>query len=56
MTIYMKKTIILFASLFAIVMAGCSSMTPDQVVDKFYKATQDKDFAKALTYTNLEEP
>lgn len=56
MTIYMKKTIILIASLFAIVMAGCSRMTPDQVVDKFYKATQNKDFAKALTYTNVEEP
>ena len=56
MTIIMKKTIILLASFFAIVMAGCSSKTPDQVVDKFYKATQDKDFVKALSYTNLEEP
>ena len=26
------------------------------MVDKFYKATQNKDFAKALTYTNVEEP
>ena len=36
----MKKTIILFAALIALAMASCSNDTPDQVVDKFYRATQ----------------
>lgn len=52
----MKKTIVLFASLLAILVAGCGNKTPDQVVEKFYKATQAHDFATALKYTNLEEP
>lgn len=52
----MKKTIIFFVSLLAIAMAGCSSKTPDQVVSLFYKATQEQDFAKAMTYTDLDEP
>lgn len=52
----MKKTIILFAALIAVTLASCSSDTPDKVVDKFYHATQAKDFSKALTYTNLTGP
>lgn len=51
----MKKTIILFAALIALAMASCSNDTPDQVVDKFYRATQVQDFEKALTYTNLND-
>lgn len=51
----MKKTIILFAAIFALFLASCSSDTPDQVVDKFYHATQEKDYSKALTYTNLND-
>lgn len=52
----MKKITILLASLLAILVAACGSKTPDQVVDYFYKATQEHDYTKALTYTNLEEP
>lgn len=51
----MKKIIILFTAVAALLVAGCGSDTPDQVVDNFYRATQSKDFAKAVTYTDLEE-
>ena len=49
----MKKTILLFTALFALLAAACSSDTPDQVVDTFYHATQANDYAKALSYTKL---
>ena len=51
----MKKTILLFTALFALLATACSSDTPDQVVDKFYHATQANDYAKALSYTNLND-
>ncbi len=49
----MKKNIIILTALFAMFVAACSNDTPDQVVDKFYHATQVGDYDKALTYTNL---
>ena len=52
----MKKTIIILAALFALFATACSSDTPDEVVDKFYHATQVGDYDKALTYTNLNGP
>lgn len=49
----MKKNIIILSALLALFVAACSSDTPDQVVEKFYHATQVGDYDEALTYTNL---
>lgn len=50
----MKKTTTLLAALIALSFIGCNrSNTPDQVVIDFYKATQENEFQKAMTYTNL---
>ena len=52
----MKKTAILLSALMALSILGCkNSNTPEQVVLNFYKATQDNEYQKAMTYTNLAE-
>ncbi len=50
----MKKITILISAFMALSLLGCkSSNTPEQVVLDFYKATQENDFLKAMSYTNL---
>lgn len=51
----MKKITILLAALFTLAMTGCSSDSPEKAVDNFYKATQEHDFATALSYSNFPE-
>lgn len=54
--INMKKTAILLSALMALSILGCkNNNTPEQVVLNFYKATQDNEYRKAMTYTNLAE-
>ena len=48
----MKKTTILVTALIALFMAvGCKGNTPESVVNDFYTATQQNDYAKAMTFT-----
>jgi len=52
----MKRITVLLSAIMAITLMGCSSKnTPEQVVLNFYKATQENDFTKAMSYTNLAE-
>jgi len=52
----MKKITILLSALVALSFIGCNrSNTPDKVVLNFYKATQENEFEKAMTYTNLAD-
>ena len=48
----MKKTTILVTALIALFMAvGCKGNTPESVVNDFYTATRQNDYAKAMTFT-----
>lgn len=51
----MKKTITLSAALLALMLAGCGKSSPEGAVEKFYHATQAKEYSTALTYTNLTD-
>lgn len=51
------KKLLLFISVImvALLMAACSSSSPKDVTDNYYKALQKGDFEKALSYSTLED-
>ncbi len=52
----MKKIAILFSALLMLSFLSCTHKnTPDSVVTQFYQATQENNFQKAMTYTNLAQ-
>lgn len=51
----MKKTTVLFAVLMAMAFTGCVKSSPEATVDSFYQATQNNDYATALSYTNISD-
>lgn len=51
------RKILLFISVItvALLMAACSSSSPKDVTNNYYKALQKGDFEKALSYTTVED-
>ena len=51
------KRILLIISIVAtaLILASCSSTSPKDVTNSYYKALQKGDFEKALTYTTVED-
>ena len=51
----MKKRALTLAAIFALSLCGCSNDSPEKAVEGFYKASQEHDMMKALSYTNVDE-
>lgn len=51
----MKKRALTLATIFALSLCGCSNDSPEKAVEGFYKASQEHDMMKALSYTNVDE-
>lgn len=51
----MKKRVLTLAAFFALSLCGCSNDSPEKAVEGFYKASQEHDMMKALSYTNVDE-
>lgn len=50
----MKKHSLFIATLCIMLMAACGPK-PEEVVEEYYKAVQDHDYATALTYSNVPD-